>query len=97
LCRDIGVARTPAPAFRVHDDGQPLSGREIDDTIDLLMVKVTLRSSQYRVVINNDGGSGARRPNRFSVDGSDTGNDTVSGGIRAQVFNVTALPLRGER
>jgi hypothetical protein len=59
------------------------SRREIDNTIDLLMVKVTLRSSQYGVIIDNDGGAGVRRPNRFSVDGTDTGNDTISRRIRA--------------
>ena len=97
MCRHVGIAWPPATALGVHHNRQSLSCRQVEQTINLLVVIEALRTGKDAIVVDYDCGSRGSFAEPICIDGSDTCYNPVARGIRPKIIDLPALTLSGHR
>ncbi len=93
----IGISRSATAALGEHHNGQVVLFGEAQQSIDLTVMKIALRSRQHRVVINNQGGLALYAGKQVTIHRANGRNDGISCSIGIECCAVASTPLRGDR
>ena len=77
---DVGIARPPAAAFGIHNQGQRQLSCQFAESIKFAVVEITLGTRQHGVIIDDNSGACALRPDETGIDGTGAGDDAIGRG-----------------